>query len=149
MPLIVRWPETVAAGSESTAMVSNLDLAETFLDIAGVAIPSDMQGRSLTPILRGTAPPDWRTSFYYHYYEFPGWHDVARHYGVRTETHKLIYFYTLDEWELYDLEKDPDELTSVYEDPEYANVVAELKAELERLREHYTVPDDNRPLTDG
>ncbi len=149
MPLIVRWPNTVAPGSEATAMVSNLDLAETFLDIAGVAsvdIPPDMQGRSLNPILQGTTPPDWRTSFYYHYYEYPGPHDVARHYGVRTERHKLIYFYTLDEWELYDLEKDPNELVSVYDDPEYADIVAELKAELERLRQHYNVPDDDRPL---
>ena len=147
MPLIVRWPNTVEPGSEAEAMVSNLDLAETFLDIAGVDVPPDMQGRSLKPILRSATPPDWRTSFYYHYYEYPGWHDVARHYGVRTERHKLIYFYTLDEWELYDLEVDPDELTSVYEDPDYADIVTELKAELERLRQHYNVPEDNRALS--
>jgi arylsulfatase A-like enzyme len=145
-PLIVRWPSTVAAGSETTAMVSNLDLAPTFLDIAGADVPPEMQGRSLKPILEGTLPPDWRTSFYYHYYEYPGWHDVARHYGVRTERHKLIYFYTLDEWELYDLETDPDELTSVYDDPDYADIVLELKAELERLRDVYRVPEDDRPL---
>jgi len=145
-PFIVRWPGTVTPGSESRAMVSNLDFAETFLDIAGAEVPADMQGRSLKPILEGATPDDWRTSFYYHYYEFPGWHDVARHYGVRTERHKLIYFYTLDEWELYDLEKDPDELTSVYDDPEYAEVVSELKAELERLRRWHEVSEDNRPL---
>jgi len=146
MPLIVRWPNTVQPGSEATAMVSNLDLAETFLDIAGFDVPSDMQGRSLKPILQGVTPPDWPTSFYYHYYEYPGWHDVARHYGVRTERHKLIYFYTLDEWELYDLEEDPDELTSVYAEAEYADIVVELKAELVRLRQHYAVPQDDRPL---
>jgi len=146
MPLIVRWPGVTAPGSTSDAMVSNLDLAETFLDIAGVEIPSDMQGESLVPLLEGEAPSDWRQSFYYQYYEYPGPHDVARHYGVRTESHKLIYFYTLDEWELYDLEKDPDELTSVYEDPAYASVRSELETELERLREYYAVPEDARPL---
>ena len=96
MPLIVRWPGVTAPGSTSDAMVSNLDLAETFLDIAGVEIPSDMQGESLAPLLEGETPSDWRQSFYYQYYEYPGPHDVARHYGVRTESHKLIYFYTLD-----------------------------------------------------
>lgn len=146
MPLLVRWPGTAAPGTESAAMVSNVDLAETFLDAAGVPVPGDMQGRSLVPLLRGEPPGDWRESFYYHYYEYPGWHDVARHYGVRTARHKLIYFYTLDEWELYDLEKDPDELTSVYDDPSYADVVDELKAELARLREELAVPDDDRPL---
>ncbi len=146
MPLIVRWPDTVAAGSESTAIVSNLDFAETFLDIAGAAVPPDMQGESLEPILQGATPPEWRTSFYYHYYEYPGWHDVARHYGVRTERHKLIHFYTLDEWELYDLERDPDELTSVYDDPGYADTVIELQAELDRLRQHYAVGEDDRPV---
>ena len=74
-----------------------------------------MQGQSFVPLLEGEAPSDWRQSFYYQYYEYPGPHDVARHYGVRTERHKLIYFYTLDEWKLYDLEEDPDELISVYE----------------------------------
>ncbi len=146
MPLIVRWPGTTAPGSTSNAMVSNLDLAETFLDIAGVEIPSDMQGQSFVPLLEGEAPSDWRQSFYYQYYEYPGPHDVARHYGVRTERHKLIYFYTLDEWELYDLEEDPDELISVYEDPAYASVRSDLETELERLREHYAVPEDARPL---
>ena len=146
IPLIVRWPGVTAPGSTSNAMVSNLDLAETFLDIAGVEIPSDMQGESFVPLLEGETPSDWRQSFYYQYYEYPGPHDVARHYGVRTESHKLIYFYTLDEWEIYDLEEDPDELTSVYEDPAYTSVRSELETELERLREHYAVPEDARPL---
>ena len=146
MPLIVRWPGVTAPVSTSDAMVSNLDLAETLLDIAGVEIPSDMQGESLVPLLEGEAPSDWRQSFYYQYYEYPGPHDVARHYGVRTQRHKLIYFYTLDEWELYDLEKDPDELTSVDDDPAYASVRSDLEAELERLREEYAVPEDARPL---
>ena len=144
-PLIVRWPGHVAPGSVNKEIVSNLDFAETFLDLAGVDIPDDMQGRSIKPMLYGETPEGWRDSFYYHYYEYPGWHCVQRHYGVTTGRHKLIYFYLLDEWELYDLENDPDELTSVYEDPEYAPVVEELKAELQRLREQYAVPEDTRP----
>ena len=105
-----------------------------------------MQGASLVPLLEGETPSDWRRSFYYHYYEYPGWHDVARHYGVRTERYKLIYFYTLDEWEFYDLAKDPDELTSVYDDPVYARVRRRLETELEWLRNQYAVPEDTRTL---
>ena len=91
------------------------------------------------PILKGEEARDWRRSFYYHYYEYPGIHDVRRHYGVRTDRYKLIYFYRIDEWELYDLEKDPSELNSVYDDPTYDDVVTDLKAELMRLREFYEV----------
>jgi arylsulfatase A-like enzyme len=136
-PLLVRWPDYIHPGSTSEKMVMNLDFAETFLDVAGVEIPADMQGRSLRPILEGRAPEDWRTSVYYHYYEYPGPHSVPKHYGVRTERHKLIYFYELDEWELYDLENDPDELKNVYNDPAYAEVVIGMKVELKRLQAIY------------
>ncbi len=146
MPLIVRWPGVAAAGSEDSHMVSNLDFAQTFLEIAGARQPEEMQGRSLAPLLRGESPTDWRTSFYYHYYEFPGAHSVQRHYGVRTDRYKLIYFYTLDEWEMYDLREDPDELQSVYGQVGYAGVQRFLHAELQRLREHYRVPEDTRPV---
>lgn len=145
MPLLVRWPGAVKPGSENRDMVSNVDFAETLLEMAGVSVPADMQGRSFVPLLKGSTPPDWRRSFYYHYYEFPGPHSVARHYGVRTERHKLIHFYHLGEWELYDLEKDPDELKSVYGDPAYAGMTAELKTELEGLRARLQVPDDPPP----
>jgi arylsulfatase A-like enzyme len=141
VPLLVRWPGVARPGSENRDMVSNLDFAPTFLEAAGVPVPPDMQGRSLVPLLRGETPSDWRRSFYYHYYEFPGPHSVARHYGVRTERHKLIHFYQLGEWELYDLEKDPDELRNVYADPGHAGTVAELKKELDRLRTLYRVPE--------
>ena len=144
-PLLVRWPGHTAAGSTTDAMVSNLDFAATFLDLAGVAVPDDMQGESLKPLFTGPTPDAWRTSHYYHYYEYPGWHCVERHYGVRTDRHKLIYYYNRDEWELFDLETDPQELNSVYADPAYASVVEELKTELARLREHYAVPEDTRP----
>ena len=138
-PLMVRWPGTVRAGTTSDALVMNLDFAETFLDIAGAAIPDDMQGSSMKRILSGEEAADWRKSVYYHYYEFPGAHSVRRHYGVRTDRYKLIYFYEpdVDEWELYDLEKDPQEMTSVYGDPAYADVVREMKAELARQRQAY------------
>ncbi len=146
MPLVVRWPGMVEAGTENRDLVSNLDFAETFLDIADVEIPDDMQGRSLVPLLEGETPADWRKSFYYHYYEYPGPHDVRRHYGVRTDRYKLIYFYKLNEWELYDLQQDPHELQSVYGEPAYEGITRELKAELERLREKYRVTPDNAPL---
>ncbi|MEM6647594.1 MAG: sulfatase [Bacteroidota bacterium] len=145
-PLLVRWPGQTSAGSVNTDMVSNVDLAATFLDAAGALMPDDLHGRSLVPLLQGDAPSDWRESFYYHYYEYPASHCVQRHYGVRTERHKLIYFYTIDEWELYDLEADPNELTSVYEDPAYAAVRTDLKAELVRLRAELDVPEDERPV---
>lgn len=144
-PLLVRWPGKVKPGSVNANLVSNLDFAETFLQIAGLSVPSDMQGRSLVPLLAGETPPDWRKSHYYHYYEFPAVHMAARHYGVRTAKHKLIHFYHLGEWELFDLEKDPHEMKSVYDDPAYANVVAELKTELERLRRQFQVADDPKP----
>ena len=143
-PLVVRWPKRIKPGSVSPSLVMNLDFAETFLDVAGAEIPDDMQGRSMLPILAGKAPQDWRKSVYYHYYEFPGAHSVRRHYGVRTDRYKLIHFYRIDEWELFDLQKDPHELRSVYSDPAYASVVREMKQELGRLREHYQVPPDTR-----
>ena len=138
MPLLVRYPKEIRAGSENADIVLNLDFAETFLDYAGVAAPGDMQGRSLRPLLQGRTPTDWRKSMYYHYYEYPAVHSVKRHYGVRTQRYKLIHFYhDIDEWELYDLKSDPDERRNVYGDPQYADVVKELKAELSRLRTQY------------
>ncbi len=145
-PLMVRWPGHVEPGSTNDDIVSNLDFAETFLDIAGVDIPRDMQGLSLKPLFAGNPPADWRESLYYHYYEFHGnrktAHMVRRHYGVRTSRYKLIHFYNLDEWELFDLEKDPREMKSVYSDPAYASIAKELADEAKRLQEVYQVPDD-------
>jgi arylsulfatase A-like enzyme len=156
-PLLVRWPGVVEAGSINGDIVSNLDFAETFLGIAGVDVPADMQGRSLVPILKGETPDDWRQTFYYHYYENPGPHNVARHYGVTNGRHKLIHFYALegerlDDWEMFDLKQDPNELNSVYGHEDYAEVQAELMAELNRLRQQYAVtPDDDlgRPKRRG
>lgn len=141
-PLLVRWPKEVEAGSVSKRLVSNLDFAETFLEAAGVSVPSEMQGLSLMPILKGKDPEDWRKSFYYHYYEFPGVHSVPRHYGVVTDRYKLVHFYKPhDYWELYDLEKDPREMKSVYDNPEYADTRKMLEKELMRLRSELKVQD--------
>ena len=140
-PLIVRWTGHTKPGSVNGDIVSNLDFPSTFLDLAGVPIPEDMQGRSLVPILKGETPTDWRKSFYYHYYEYPAVHMVKKHEGVYDGRYKLIHFYDdIDEWELYDLEKDPLELLNVHARPEYAQAVARLRAELERLKVELNVP---------
>jgi arylsulfatase A-like enzyme len=107
------------------------------LEIAGADIPANMQGRSLVPLLKGEQPANWRTSIYYHYHEYPSVHMVARHYGIRTQRYKLIRFYQFDEWEFYDLQQDPDELINQYNNARYADVIAQLKIELEQLRERY------------
>jgi len=141
MPFVIRWPGVTKAGERVDAFAQNIDFGPTFLDAADVPIPGDMQGVSLRPLLRGRVPADWRKSIYYRYYEFPAVHSVPRHYGVRTDRYKLIYYHQLDEWELFDLEKDPREMRSVYSDPAYASVVADMKAELARLKEYYKDPD--------
>jgi arylsulfatase A-like enzyme len=142
-PLLVRWPGVAEPGSVNKDIVSNLDFAETFLEAAGQPVPADLQGRSLVPVLKGRTPADWRKGLYYHYYEYPGPHSVHRHYGVVTGRYKLVYFYEPDVnyWELFDLQKDPREMRSVYGQPEYADVQKELTAELSRLRKELKVPD--------
>lgn len=133
MPLLVRAPGIAKPGSITAAFVQNIDFAPTLLDLCGVATPAEMQGVSIRPLLQGETPADWRTSILYHYYEEPGPHNVAAHYGVRTERYKLIRFYSaVKAWELYDLKNDPHELKNVYDDPKHAEVVKELKAELDR-----------------
>ena len=146
-PLLVRYPEHIKAGSVNRDLVLNLDFAETILDYAGVKAPADMQGDSLKPLLAGTTPDDWRDAIYYHYYEFPGAHSVRRHYGVRTARHKLMYFYNIKEWELYDLETDPREMKNVYADSAYAATVKDLEAKLATMRGQYKVPEDTRPVS--
>jgi arylsulfatase A-like enzyme len=135
-PLLVRWPGVTEPGGVNGNLVSVLDFPETILDVAGVAVPPDMQGRSLVPLLQGEAPADWRQSFYYHYYEYPASHRVRPHYGVVTDRYKLVHYYKpdVDDWELLDREKDPLEVKSFYNDPAYAETVKELHAELDRLR---------------
>ncbi len=142
-PLLVRWPQRVQPGSLNDKIVSPLDFASTFLEIAGVQLPDDLQGRSLVPLLEGEAPADWRSAFYYHYYEYPGWHYVRRHYGVTDGRFKLIYFYEpdIDDWELYDLLLDRNETHNVYANPSYASTRRRLENELVRLRQELQVPE--------
>lgn len=142
VPLIVRGPG-VAKGVVPTQLVANIDLAPTFLELAGLPPSESMQGRSLTPLLRGETPADWRSSVYYRYYHDPGDHNTRAHYGVRTATHKLIYYWTKDAYELYDLTRDPNEQHNLLFDPddarqpEVAGKFAELKSELLRLQQEY------------
>jgi len=146
-PLIVRWPGVTKAGSTSPALVSNVDFAQTFLDLAGVPVPDEMQGRSLRPLLGGNRPADWRTAFYYQYFEYPAPHRVRPHYGVITDRFKLVRFFGTGEdyWELFDRVNDPHELKSVYGHPDYAATTADLEKELIRLRKELKVPEDVPP----
>ncbi|NML39466.1 sulfatase-like hydrolase/transferase [Chitinophaga sp. G-6-1-13] len=140
MPLLVRYPPGIRPGSTSDAFAMNVDFAPTLLDYAGVPIPTDMQGKSLKPLLAGNgqAPAGWRTATYYHYYEYPSWHMVKRHYGIRTARYKLIHFYNdLDEWELYDLQQDPHEMKNQYGNPAYSQVTGSLKQQLLALQQQY------------
>ena len=145
-PFLVKWPGTVKAGSVCEDLVQNIDFASTFLDICGAKIPDDIQGVSVLPILKGKTPADWRTHLYYTYYEYPGyWHAVRRHEGISGKRYKLIRFYGMgvengEEWELYDLEKDPKKMNNSYTNPEYASVVADLKKKLGELKTHYKIP---------
>jgi arylsulfatase A-like enzyme len=137
-PLLVRWPNKIQPGITNDEMVQNLDFAQTFLEVAGITAPNDMQGESLVPLLTGH-PEQWdREHVYYHYYEYPAEHAVKRHYGIANKNYKLIHFYhDVDEWELYDLQKDPHEMHNVYGDPSYLDIQTEMTQELQALREKY------------
>lgn len=140
-PLLVRWPGVVEAGSVNSELVSNLDFAQTLLDVAQVPADPFMQGASLVPILRGATPDDWRRYHYYHYYEYPGWHMVQRHEGVYDGRYKLIHFYDLDEWELIDMQTDPHELTNQFHSPAYDAVKTRMLSALGAMKQRYAVPD--------
>jgi arylsulfatase A-like enzyme len=142
MPFLVRWPASITPGTTSNALALNIDFAPTFLEVAGLPISNDMQGRSLLAVLRGRTPSDWRTSMYYRYYHDPGDHNTRAHYGVRTSTHKLIYFWKKDQWELFDLANDPNEVHNLYGEAGQEVLTATLKAELARLKRE--VRDDDQ-----
>jgi arylsulfatase A-like enzyme len=135
MPFLVRWPAAIKASATSNSMALNVDFAPTFLEAAGLPIPADMQGRSLLPVLRGRTPADWRTSMYYRYYHDPGHHNTRAHYGVRTQTHKLIHYWKKDQWELFDLVNDPQEMHNLYGERGHDVITASLKTELLRLKQ--------------
>jgi arylsulfatase A-like enzyme len=142
VPLLARGPG-IKPGVTPEQFVANIDLAPTFLDLAGLPVPESMQGQSLAPLLRGESPADWRQTVYYRYYHDPGHHNTRAHYGVRTATHKLIHYWKKDAWELFDLVKDPTEQHNLLFDPaeaarpEVAKVFAELKAEIARLQQEF------------
>ena len=148
MPFIVKWPGVIDPGSRAKELIQNLDYAETFLDIAGVSIPDDMQGRSLLPLLKGETVDDWRDSIYYHYFEHPGIHMVPRQNGVRSERYKLINFYQFGEWEFYDLENDPKELNNLYGNPEYSDLIDAHKVKLDELKTFYQDDTDVSEMSD-
>jgi len=142
MPLLVQWPKYIAAGKKTDALVQNIDFAPTLLAAAGVSPETPMHGVSLLPLLKDTAT-EWQRDLYYHFYENPGFHGVARHYGVRTQRYKLIHYYQNDEWELFDLEKDPDDQVNLYGKPETEEITKDLEQRLQVLRNKYEVPEED------
>ncbi|TBN05384.1 DUF4976 domain-containing protein [Hyunsoonleella flava] len=143
MPMLMKYPKKIKAGTEISALTQNLDFAETFLDFAGVTIPKDMQGKSLKPLLTNTIKDeDFRDAIYYHYYDFPAFHMVKKMYGVRTNRFKLIHVYDdIDEWELYDLKEDPSEINNVINDDAYNEIKQILKRRLAELQKQYHVTE--------
>jgi len=146
MPFMVKYPKKIKAGSVNEDIITNIDFAPTLLELAGISTTQKMQGTSFVPVLEGNTPKDWQDAMYYHYYEFPFWHHVQPHYGIRTQKYTLAHFYyNIDVWELYDLEKDPGQVNNIYNDPNYAEVIAELKVKLKNLMIKF---EDNKSLVD-
>jgi arylsulfatase A-like enzyme len=138
MPLLMRFPGQIQPGQKDEHLVTNLDFAPTFLEMSDVIIPEEMQGISLASLVKKEPVHKWRDAVYYHYYEYPSVHMVKRHYGLRTQRYKLIHFYyDVDQWEMYDLKKDPQELNNIYQDPSYSETAAELKSKLNSLQNKY------------
>jgi Arylsulfatase A and related enzymes len=142
-PLLMRYPKEIKPGTRIDELVQNLDFAPTLLDYAEVRVPSDVQGESFRNLVGGKSHR-WRDAIYYTYYEYPAEHAVKRHYGIRTERYKLIHFYyDIDEWELYDLTEDPQEMRNVYDDPVYQSVKKKMHRKLARIRKKYGDSDEN------
>ncbi|KGE12270.1 sulfatase [Sphingobacterium deserti] len=142
-PLLIRYPKEIPPGKIADDLVQNLDFAPTLLDYAGIEIPKDIQGESFRALVAGK-DTTWRDAVYYTYYEYPSIHMVKRHYGIRTDRYKLIHFYyDVDEWELYDLEKDPNELKNVYNDPTYASIKQQMTVKLKDVRKKYNDSPEN------
>ena len=144
MPFLVRYPKVALAGSVNNDIVTNIDFAPTIIDMAGISKPDEVQGRSFLSNLKGETPANWPESMYYHYYEFPFWHHVQPHYGIRNNRYKLAHFYyNIDVWEFYDLEKDPNELNNAINNPEYAGIIEKMKIDLNRKMKQF---GDNKSL---
>ena len=142
-PLLIKWPNRITPGTTEDEMVQNLDFAQTFLEVAGIVPPVDMQGESLVPLLMGKKEKWNRDAVYYHYYEYPAEHAVKRHYGIATKEFKLIHFYyDVDVWELYDLKNDPQEMNNAYDNPKYASIVKDMKIKMNEVRKKYKDSDE-------
>lgn len=149
MPFLLRWPAAVKPGTVNTDIITNVDFASFFADVAGAPRPDNWQGRSFLPNITTGTPADWRKSFYYRYYIQGGEHQTPAHYGVRTTRYKLIHYYKVGEWELFDLKKDPEELVNLYGQSDYAKVTAALKDELYRLKAAVGDADQFYGATEG
>ncbi len=149
-PLVMHLPKGLERRGIIDEMVQNIDYAPTFLELAGVPVPADIQGVSLVPLLKGKAASKqdkqkikhWRDAIYYHYYEYPAEHDVRRHYGIRTDRYKLIHFYGHDvnSWELFDLKNDPHEMHNLYGQPGVERLQRDMHHRLELLQIQYDDP---------
>ncbi|MEM6430247.1 MAG: sulfatase/phosphatase domain-containing protein [Deinococcota bacterium] len=136
MPLVIRYPKLIPPNTKVNDIITNVDIAPTMLELAGVAIPEEIQGKSFVKLLSDQKSNDWRQSMYYHYYEYPFWHHVQPHYGIRTDRYKLIHFYyDIDVWEFYDLQEDPQELNNLIASETHQKLIEELKKELYQLKE--------------
>lgn len=150
-PLVMLLPEGLNRRGDIPEMVQNIDYAPTFLELAGVEVPEDMQGVSLLPLLRDEkGPEEWRDNLYYHYYEYPAEHAVKRHYGVRDDRYKLIHFYNdIDHWELFDLQEDPSEMNNIYGKPGTEEITKRMMAKLKAAQEQYDDPiREQYPIAD-
>lgn len=146
MPFMVKYPKLIKAGTINEDIITNIDFAPTFLELANIKTEQKMQGQSFKSVLKGETPTDWQKGMYYHYYEFPYWHHVQPHYGIRTQRYTLAHFYyNIDVWELYDLEKDPSQMNNIINDPQYANVVTDLKVQLKDLMKKF---ENDKSLAD-
>lgn len=142
-PLLVRYPKEIEPGTKIDKLVQNLDFAPTLLDYAGIEAPEEMQGESFRKLVSGETD-EWRDAVYYTYYEYPSVHMVKRHHGVATDRYKLMHFYyDIDEWEMYDLQEDPNEMNNIYDDPEYAEVQEMMHQKFDELRSYYGDSDEN------
>ena len=151
MPFMIKYPRKISPSSRNNNLLLNIDFGPTLLDLAGIEVPKDMQGESFKKQLFGKRTK-WRDAIYYHYYEYPFWHNVQPHYGVSTGKYKLIhYYYDMDEWELFDLENDKNEMRNLYGKPKYSKVTKDLKSKIKELQIQYgddMTLDEMRAMTD-
>jgi len=138
-PFVLKYPKHIKPGTVVNDIVVNIDFAPTFLDIAGIKAPVEMQGKSFLPLVTKSGKVEnWRTAMFYHYYEYPQPHKVPPHFGIRTMRYKLIRFYgPRNEWELYDLKTDPTEMHNIIHDQKQANTIIDLKKQLRSLIVEY------------